>query len=279
MAADIPVEPGLRRVPRQGLVFCFLVAFCIVIWLTAQTGWLEHGSSRDVLVAPGMEHWLGTNEIGQDVLVGLILATPTTLALATVTAILAGALALSAASLVVLGGPLVAGVVLRTVDVLQVVPSMLLLLFVAALVNPGLIALVLLLTVTGWSDDVRIVVAVLRREVRRENILYARAMGAGWIYCWRWHLLAALRPLVGVVIVQNLRQAALKSAGLGFLGLTDPRLLTWGSMMQSAMDQLYTGAWIWLLLPPAFLLSLFLHWILKLSDPRVQSGLELEQRL
>ncbi|MFS4583460.1 ABC transporter permease subunit [Phaeobacter sp. C3_T13_0] len=240
---------------------------------------MTYHTSRDVLVAPGRSHWLGTNEIGQDVLTGLILATPTTLALAMLTALFAVALALLAASLVVFGGGILAGLVLRVVDILQVVPTMLLLLFIAALANPGFMTMVFLLALTGWSDDVRVAVTVLRREARRENIQYTRAMGAGWLYCWRWHLFAALQPVIGALLVQNIRQAALKSAGLGFLGLTDPRLITWGSMMQSAMDQLYTRAWTWLLLPPAILLSMFLHATLRLGERRLRHHTGLEKVL
>ncbi|AUR13672.1 ABC transporter, integral inner membrane component (plasmid) [Phaeobacter inhibens] len=262
----------MQLASRRNLLFAAVILLCLAIWLAGAGGWLEYHSSRAVLAPPGLGHWLGTNEIGQDVLIGLILATPTTLTLAMATAVLTVSLAVGAASLVVFGGPFLSALMLRCVDVLQVVPTMLLLLLVAALVSPGFMALFLLLVLTGWSDDVRVAAAVLRREALRENVQYARVMGAGWFYCWRWHLFAALRPLLGALMVQNIRQAALKSAGLGFLGLTDPRLLTWGSMMQSAMDQLYTGAWMWLLLPPAALLSLLLHTTLKLGDRRLRSG-------
>ncbi|KII11645.1 ABC transporter permease (plasmid) [Phaeobacter sp. S60] len=257
---------------RRRLLLAAVILLCLGIWLAGAGGLLEYHSSKEVLAPPGQGHWLGTNEIGQDVLTGLILATPTTLALAIATALVTVSLAVGAASLVVFGGPFLSALVLRCVDILQVVPTMLLLLLIAALVSPGFMALFFLLVLTGWSDDVRVAAAVLRREALRENVQYARVMGAGWVYCWRWHLFAALRPLLGALMVQNIRQAALKSAGLAFLGLTDPRLLTWGSMMQSAMDQLYTDAWIWLLLPPAALLSLLLHTTLTLGDRRLRSG-------
>ncbi|MFV1494731.1 ABC transporter permease subunit [Phaeobacter sp. JH20_02] len=257
---------------RQWWLPASVMVVCLGIWFAGQAGLLDYRSSRDVLIAPGSAHWLGTNELGQDVLTGLILATPTTLVLAVATAMATSTVAIGAASLVVFSGQFLSGMVLRIVDAVQVVPTMLVLLLFAALLNPGFLSLFLILVITGWSDDVRVAAAVLRRERQRENIQYARAMGAGWLYCWRWHLFAALRPLCGVLMVQNIRQAALKSSGLAFLGLTDPRLLTWGSMMQSAMDQLYSGAWVWLLLPPAALLSLLLHVTLTMGDRSLRSA-------
>ncbi|MES0871765.1 ABC transporter permease [Pseudovibrio sp. SCP19] len=229
-------------------------------------------TSPDVLHPPSAEYWLGTNGIGQDVFIGLVRAAPVTIFLALVTATAALALALAASSLAAFGGPAVRGAVLRVVDVLQVIPSILLLLLLAAWIQPGFLGLVVLLALTGWHEDVRVALPILLRELTRENVHFARRMGASRTYCLRHHILPAIWPAIVGLFLQNVRQAALKSAGFGFLGLTDPRLLTWGSMMQDAMEHLYTDAWAWLLLPPAGALSLFLIGILIIGEGYSQSG-------
>ncbi|SDQ33647.1 ABC transporter permease subunit [Pseudovibrio sp. Tun.PSC04-5.I4] len=226
----------------------------------------QYKTSPDVLQAPSAAYWLGTNGIGQDVFIGLLRAAPITVFLALITATAALAIALAASSLAAFSGPRLRGAVLRLVDVLQVIPSLLVLLLLAAWIQPGFLGLVVLLSLTGWHEDVRVALPILLRELTRENVHFARRMGASRIYCLRHHILPAIWPAIVGLFLQNVRQAALKSAGFGFLGLTDPRLLTWGNMIQDAMAHLYTDAWAWLLLPPAGALSLFLIGILVIGE-------------
>lgn len=226
----------------------------------------EWRSSRAVLLPPGPAHPLGTNAIGQDVALGLLHATPNTVLVALAAAALATAIALAAAGLAVAAPRALRAAILRLVDALQVLPAMLVLLFVSAFAQPGLAGLILLLGLTSWHEDVRLALTLIRREAGRENVQFARRMGAGWPWCLRRHVLPAIRPALAALYVQNIRQVTLRGAGLAFLGLTDPRLPSWGSMMQDAMDQLYTPAWSWLLLPPALALTLFLLALLALTE-------------
>ena len=217
----------------------------------------ERPSSRDALAPPGPAHWLGTNDIGQDVLAGLILGLPNTVlipvAVATLSVLIAGGLAAIAA----LRGGVAEALVLRLVEVLQLLPSMFLLLLLASWIRPGFAGVMLLLALTSWHDDVRVLRAILLREIPRENVQYARLHGASWTYCLCRHVLPAVWPAVLAVWVQNVQGGVMRIAGLGFLGLIDPRLVTWGGMMQEALPWLYSSAWLWLLMPPALALSIF----------------------
>lgn len=214
-------------------------------------------ASRNALVSPGATHWLGTNDIGQDVLAGLLLGLPNTVlipvAVATLSVLIAGTLAAIAA----LRGGFAEALILRLVEVLQLLPSMFLLLLLASWIRPGFIGVMMLLALSSWHDDVRILRAILLREIPRENVQYARLHGASWAYCLRRHVLPAVWPAVLAVWVQNVQGGVMRIAGLGFLGLIDPRLVTWGGMMQEALPWLYSPAWLWLLLPPAMALSIF----------------------
>lgn len=236
-----------------------LVALVAGSWLAGHL-LPPYATSRDSLLPPGPGHWLGTNDIGQDVLTGLIVATPPTVGIALATAALSMALSTLAA---LPTGRLASAAVLRLVDILLVIPSILILLLLAALIQPGLLGIVLLLALTTWHDDVRVLRSLLLRETTRENVQHARAMGAGRAWCLHQHILPALAPALMGLYVQNVRQAAMRTAGLAFLGLTDPRLTTWGSMMQDALNYLYSDAWTWLLLPPVLCLSGFLWLVLR----------------
>lgn len=223
-------------------------------------------TSPNTLQAPGRGHWLGTNDIGQDVLVGLIVAMPNTVFVALAAAFLSMLISILMAAMATVGNDFLTGLVLRLVDILLVIPSILILILLAALLQPGMLGIIWLLALTTWRDDVRVLRSVFLRELTRENVHYARHMGAGWPACLAQHILPAVWPVLMGLYVQNVRQATMKAAGLAFLGLTDPRLISWGSMMQDAMEYLYSEAWLWLLLPPALCLSLFLYFVLFIGQ-------------
>ena len=225
-----------RIIPESapGRMVAALLATVLLVWLVGEA-LPAYLTGPDVLAPPSAAHWLGTNDIGQDVFTGLVRAAPVTMGLALVTGALALTLAFVAGSLAAVFPKSAGVVVLRLTDMLEVIPSILILLLVAAWHRPGFLGLVLVLGLTSWHDDVLAVRAILLRETWRENVLIARAMGAGWPYLLRRHVLPAIEPSLAGLFLQNVGQAAMRLAGLAFLGLTDPRLLTWGGMMQDAL--------------------------------------------
>lgn len=229
----------------------------------------DYTTSRDVLHPPAPGHWLGTNDIGQDVSVGLARGLPNTVMIPVVVALISLPIAGAFAAVAALRGRFSESIVLRGIEILQVLPSMLLLLLLATWIRPGFAGVVLLLALTSWHDDVRLLRAIILREITRESLRYARIHGASWAYCLRRHILPSVWPAITALYVQNVRGGVMKVAGLGFLGLIDPRLVTWGGMMQDALPYLHGNAWPWLLLPPACALSLFLA-ILILAGQRLE---------
>lgn len=238
------------------LIVLFTLSLCL---LPAVVYFLPgYQTSLDTLAAPSLDHWLGTNDIGQDILTGLLIATPNTIGIAVIAALLTLLLSIGVGIFVATAGRKLSGLILRIIDILQSIPSILLILLVSVWLSPGMIALVVLLVATGWYDDVRVLRAVFLRELTRENVRYASIGGESGYYCMTVHVLPAVSPVLVGLFIQHIRRAALMTAGLGFLGITDARLVTWGSMIQDSLNYLYTDAWLWLLLPPTLVLCLFL---------------------
>lgn len=265
-------RPALRRLVGRGLGLALAAAV-----LAAGLGLPSPTTGPDILVAPGFAHPLGTNDIGQDVLAGLLAATPNSIAIAVLAAAATLTLAILGGLAAACAGSIVQALVLRLVDILQILPSILILLVVAAALEPGLVTLVLLLALTNWHDDVRVVRALILRELTRESLQQARLLGYGWVYLSVRHLVPPIVPELRALALESVRQAAMKTAGLGFLGLIDPQLPTWGGMMQDALGHLTTPAWAWLMLPPAATLALFLLTMQRLSgDPSGRAATEAE---
>ncbi len=249
---------SMTRWQKQSSLFLLLLVLISLVSVLAP----PYVTGLDSLQPPSHAHWLGTNDIGQDVFVGTLKATPNTVLIAFATSFLAIVISIILGATAAIAGSMLSNVILRLVDIIQVIPSILILLLLAAMVHPSFWGTVLLLALTTWHDEVRVLRALFLRELTRENVLYARRMGASWLYCATRHILPAILPSVLGLFVQQIRQATMKVAGLGFLGLTDPQLVTWGSLMQDALDYLQSPAWTWLLIPPGLCLSLFLLFVL-----------------
>lgn len=199
----------------------------------------------------GKQGLLGTDQRGRDVFTLLIFGIRTSLII--------GISATLAASLLGLGFGLTAGyaggltdaLIMRVVDILLSIPTLPILMVLAGALGKGLWQLVMILSVFSWmgtARSVRALVLTVRESAWIEGL---KALGAkrGYIL-WR-HLVPETAPILLANIALGVPGAILAEAGLSFLGLSDPRLISWGRMLHEAhiFGAFTQGAW-WLLLPP-----------------------------
>lgn len=107
----------------------------------------------------------------------------------------------------------------------------------------------------------------------------ARTFGAGRPYLLVRHIIPELGPVLAAVFILNARRAIFMEAGLSFLGVADPTVISWGKMMQQAVKFSYLEVWKWWLLPAGLALSLtitgltFTGFVLeKTLSPRLGRG-------
>lgn len=194
---------------------------------------------------------LGTDQRGRDVFALLIFGIRTSL--------IVGISATLAASLLGLGfgltagytGGLVDSLIMRAVDILLSIPTLPILMVLAGVWGKGLWQLVAILSIFSWmgtARSVRSLVLTVRESPWIEGL---KALGAKRYYIlWR-HLVPETAPILLANIALGVPGAILSEAGLSFLGLSDPRLISWGRMLHEAhtFGAFTQGAW-WLLLPP-----------------------------
>ncbi len=213
----------------------------------------------DALEAPSARHLLGTNNIGQDIASQLIWGARMSLSLAV------GAAGLSVAIGVLVGvttglvGGLLDMVVLRTIDVVLALPRLPLLVLVGALADAGRVTLVLVIALLTWPVIARLVRSQTLTLRRRGYVVAARGFGGGLGYVARRHLVPALAPILVTGFVAIASNAILLEAALAFLGLSDPTAVSWGLVLNRALNHpgiYYTSAWAWWLLPAGFAITL-----------------------
>jgi peptide/nickel transport system permease protein len=193
------------------------------------------------LASPSATHWFGTDELGRDILSRIFFGARLSLLVAV--SVVACSLLLG----IVLGG--IAGYYGGPIDtVLNVfvmnaflsLPGILLAIAFVAFLGPGMINLILALSIGGWVGYGRLVRAQVLAVREREFVEAARALGASDLRIFVRHILPNIvQPLI-VQSAIGMAGAVLAEATLSFLGLgVPPPTASWGSMLNDARSHLF----------------------------------------
>jgi len=190
-------------------------------------------------------HWLGTDAIGRDILSRLMYGARLSLSIGL------AVVAISVAVGIVLG--LVAGffrgvleiAIMRAMDVVLTLPSLLLAIVIVAILGPGLVNAMIAVAIVVLPHYVRITRAAVINEVARDYVTAARMSGAGTL---RLMFSEVLPNCAAPLIVQaslGVSTAILDAAALGFIGLgAQPPAPEWGTMLADAREFVLRAWWV-----------------------------------
>jgi peptide/nickel transport system permease protein len=203
--------------------------------------------------SPDREHWLGTDDRGRDVFARLIHGSRVSLSVGLIS------VALNVLCGLILG--VAAGyfrgrtdfVISRFIELGLTFPTFFLILVVMGLMErTSLLAIMVVLGLTRWSDVARLVRAEALRLRELDFVLAARAMGAGPLRILSWHVVPNLLGPVLVYAGFGVAGAILTESALSFLGFgAPPPTASWGEVLSQAME--HPDAW-WLTICPGVLL-------------------------
>lgn len=215
-----------------------------------------HQQSTSALLSPSMRHWLGTNHVGQDIWSQLVFGARTSLLVGFGVGVLATLLGTIGGVSAALIGGLYERILMRLVDALIVIPMVIVIILVAAYIKPSILVLIVLLSLLSWEGGARIIRAQALSLKERGHVAAAQSFGARNAYiAWR-HIVPDLGPILLVDFIYGIRRAVFMEAGLAFLGISDPTLVSWGMMMRDALSFSYLNVWQWWLVPTGIALSL-----------------------
>lgn len=214
--------------------------------------------SGPAVQAPAPGHWLGTGDLGQDLLSVLLHGARTSLLVGFAAGVCSTALAGTAGILAALS-PRVRAPLMMLIDALLAIPNLPLIVLVVALVGPALPQIVIVLVLVSWPAYARVVRAQVQRVMRSEFVAAAEALGAPTARIVRTSLLPEIAPVLSTKLLLTVRWAILMEAALALLGLGDPGRVSWGMMLQNAYSYpllFVGGSWAWWALPPALAVAL-----------------------
>jgi len=211
---------------------------------------------------PSWKHLLGTNDIGQDILSELIYGTRASLFIGFLAAITGTAIGTLVGIAAGYYGGIVDEVLMRVVDIWLSIPSLLFAIFLAAVILraggiPMFYSVIFAIALTSWPPVARLVRSATLSIKERPYIESAVALGASPARIMTKHILPNVAPLVLVEVVVRTAIAMLTEATLSFLGLGDPALKSWGTILHFAMvkNALILNLWWWFL-PPGVMIAL-----------------------
>lgn len=187
--------------------------------------------------APSVRHWLGTDELGRDVLTRVAYGARTSLSVG----VLAAALSTLIGTLVGVsagaGSPGLDTVLMRVTDVFLCVPHVLVLMLIFALTPPTLTLVVVFLGLTGWMAPARILRNMTLSLRRRDFVEAARAVGMSTAGIARAHVLPNIASPIIVSATLAVAYNMVAEGTLSFLGYGIPSTTpSWGNMLTSAQS-------------------------------------------
>jgi len=236
------------------LLSVFVVAAVFGPWLAPYS---TTPSASEIFQPPSAEHWLGTDDAGIDMLSLVIEGARVSLIVGVVSALVAMVIGGIVGVLTGYFGGRLDSVLMRVADYFLVIPDVPLIVVAAALFGRSLRNIVIIIALIYWASTARMVRAQTRSVRERLYVRRARAMGAGHWRILVTHVVPQVVPLLIALTVLQVALGIYAETFVTFLGLGDPTVVSWGSILQDsfASSAQTNGAW-WAVVPPGLCVTL-----------------------
>ncbi|EJN09830.1 ABC transporter permease [Herbaspirillum sp. YR522] len=267
---------GSRPLLVGGLILAFVLAAALL------ANWLYPRDPLDIVAAanlwPGAPgHFLGTDMMGRDMASGLVHSAGVSLAVGFFAALLSVTIGIAVGLVAGYCGGWADEALMRGTEMFQTLPSFLFAIVLVVILTPSIASIIFAIGITAWPQIARLVRAEAMRVRNADYVTAARTIGLpGGRILLRHVLPNSLAPVVVATSVL-MANAILTEASLSFLGLGDPGVISWGSMIGMGRSTLRT-AWYMTALPGAAIFVTVISFMLLgngLNDyfnPRLKQG-------
>ena len=224
-----------------GTIGLLFLLFLVVAapWISPEDPYIY---GTDVLNALGENgHVLGTNHLGQDILSMLIYGVRTSLKVAVISALISGILGILIGGV---GGGKVDAVVSEIINVFMMLPTFFLILLIISLFGSSINNVMVVIGLTTWPSNAKLMRAQALSLRQRTFVRAATAMGETKMQIlFKYIIPNGVFPVIANTTM-GMANAILTEAGLSFLGLGDPAIISWGQMINIGKKYITSAWWI-----------------------------------
>ena len=222
---------------RLGVILVGIVVLCAIFapYLTPYE--LDAYDIANGLTKPSLSHPLGTDKNGIDILTQLLYGARISLIIGVTTGLCVTLLGATLGIVSTYFGKVSAAVILNTINVLLVVPT-----------TP--LMMIAVFTLFGWCGTARMVRAQVLSVMNMNYIRAAELAGGSRTYIMFRHIMPSVSHLLIMNCALSCAGFMIAEAGLSFIGLGDPSVMSWGKILVAAQESAFTsGLWAWVIAP------------------------------
>jgi peptide/nickel transport system permease protein len=266
LEAPVSVDTGSRAAPRRNrrlrafvrnpTFVVGVVILAVFVFLAAFADLLCPGDPLDMVGPPvlwpgqDMAFPLGTDSLGHDVLSGLVHGSRASLLVGISAAAIGLAIGMMVGAIAGFFGGRIDTALARLIELFQTTPTFILVIVIVAIGEPDLATIAMAIGLASWPTVARLVRAQFRSLRESDFVMAARSLGYSRGRIILQEILPNALPPVIVAASVMIANAILIEAGLSFLNMRDPNIVSWGGMIGAGRDQLRT-AWFLTALPGA----------------------------
>lgn len=224
-------------------ILCLIVFCALFIPLFSQYTYYDiHLSEANR--APSLAHWCGTDDLGRDVFIRLWYGARISLFIGIAAALIDLTIGMLWGGIAALAGGKIDETMMRIVDVLYSIPSLLIVISLMVVLGPGLHTILIALSLLGWMTMARVVRGQLLQLKQQGYVMAARGLGASfWRILFKHLLPNAMGPII-VTLTLTIPSAIFTEAFLSYLGLgVQAPIASWGTMASEGLPALEYYPW------------------------------------
>ncbi len=239
-----------RALLRNPLAMVGLAIILLLLLVAMFAPWLApyspiQGELANRLQPPSATHWMGTDELGRDILSRIIFGARITLMIVLLVAIIAAPLGLLIGTVAGYFGGWVDRILMGLTDIFLSLPRLIMALAFVAALGPGIENAVIAIAITAWPVYARIARAEVLTFRKSEFLDAVRMQGASSARIITLHVMPLCMSSTIVRVTLDMAGIILTAAGLGFLGLgAQPPLPEWGAMISRGRSFILDQWWV-----------------------------------
>lgn len=245
--------------PAKIALLILSIYIFVALFASYLTNFSPDITSGERLQPPSTKYLLGTDNLSYDIWAQIAYGARASILVGLFTAIFS--ISLGSIMGIISGyyGGKTDKIIMRFVDILSSIPTLPIMILIAAFMGPKLIYIIIALSILSWTRIARLVRSQIIVLKETYHVRLAELYGASLFYLIRVHFLPEITPIITINMVRQVSRAIVAEASLSFIGLGDPLSSSWGKTLNNAMNYpaIYrTDYWKWWVMSP--LMAIFI---------------------